>query len=202
VYVASFPSFSDKDQLSRGGGGQPVWRSDGKELFYLSLQGQLMAVDTTLGASVEAGTLTSLFQVPMSVNPLIDQYAVTRDGQRFIFCAPANATGQPITVVVNWARDSMLLEQREHGSGNRWSCCVWQAWVEIAEAPSRRANLQRLCRVRNDPRDRRVTVEHYLSYVIAAPWTRIMRRHLRSRWMVRVEFGNRSACRGRASSRI
>ena len=44
--LASFPSFTDKRQVSRDGGGQPLWRSDGKELFYLSLQGKLMAVDT------------------------------------------------------------------------------------------------------------------------------------------------------------
>ena len=45
-YAAAFPSFTDKRQVSRGGGGQPVWRRDGKELFYLSLQGKLMAVET------------------------------------------------------------------------------------------------------------------------------------------------------------
>ena len=37
------------------------------------------------------------------MNPLIDQYAVARDGQRFIFCAPGDSAGQPITVVVNWS---------------------------------------------------------------------------------------------------
>ena len=50
VYAAAFPSFNDKRRVSRDGGGQPLWRNDGKELFYLSLQGKLMAVDTTLGA--------------------------------------------------------------------------------------------------------------------------------------------------------
>ena len=103
VYAASFPSFTDKRQVSRDGGGQPLWRNDGKELFYLSLQGKLMAIDTKLGASLEASNPASLFQAPISVNPLIDQYAVARDGQRFIFCAPGHSSaGQPITVVVNW----------------------------------------------------------------------------------------------------
>ena len=40
VYVASFPSFARKQQVSRGGGGQPLWRKDGKELFYLGLRRQ------------------------------------------------------------------------------------------------------------------------------------------------------------------
>ena len=102
VYAASFPSFTDKRQMSRDGGGQPLWRNDGKELFYLSLQGKLTAVDTKLGASLEASDPASLFQAPISVNPFIDQYAVARDGQRFIFCVRGDSPGQPITVVVNW----------------------------------------------------------------------------------------------------
>jgi DNA-binding winged helix-turn-helix (wHTH) protein/Tol biopolymer transport system component len=102
VYAASFPSFANKRQLSRDGGGQPLWRSDGKELFYLSLQGKLMAVETKLGATLETSDPTSLFQVPIAVNPIIDQYGVARDGQRFIFCAPVNSSGQPVIVVLNW----------------------------------------------------------------------------------------------------
>ena len=77
VYVASFPSFADKHQVSRGGGGQPLWRKDGKELFYLGLHGKLMAVPTTTGTTFDAGVPASLFQAPISVSPVIDQYAVT-----------------------------------------------------------------------------------------------------------------------------
>ena len=101
VYVASFPSFADKRQVSRSGGGQPLWRKDGKELFYLGLDGNLMAVHTTTGPVFDAGAPASLFQAPISVDPVIDQYGVTHDGQRFLF-APGDSTA-PITVVVNWA---------------------------------------------------------------------------------------------------
>lgn len=102
VYVASFPSFADKRPVSLGGGCQPLWRKDGKELFYLDLRGKLMAVPTTTGATFDAGVPTSLFQAPINLNPITDQYAVTRDGQRFIFPA-LGASEMPITVVVNWA---------------------------------------------------------------------------------------------------
>jgi hypothetical protein len=101
VYVASFPSFTDKRQVSRGGGGQPLWRKDGKELFYSGLDGKLMAVPTTTGTVFDAGAPASLFQAPINVDPIIDQYAVTHDGQRFIF-APVDSE-VPITVVMNWA---------------------------------------------------------------------------------------------------
>ncbi len=77
VYVAAFPSFADQHQVSRGGGCQPRWRNDGKELFYLDLQGKLMAVPTKTGTTFDAGVPASLFQAPISVSPVIDQYAVT-----------------------------------------------------------------------------------------------------------------------------
>ena len=102
VYAAAFPSFTDKRQVSRGGGGQPVWRRDGKELFYLSLQGKLMAVETTAGATFEASDAKSLFQTPISMNPLMDRSDVTRDGQRFILCVSSDSAA-PITIVVNWS---------------------------------------------------------------------------------------------------
>jgi len=44
VYLASLPSFTHKRQISRDGGGQPFWRADGKELFFLSQDGDMMAV--------------------------------------------------------------------------------------------------------------------------------------------------------------
>jgi hypothetical protein len=37
------------------------------------------------------------------VDPVIDQYAVTRDGQRFLFGVVVGASAAPITVLVNWA---------------------------------------------------------------------------------------------------
>jgi hypothetical protein len=61
-----------------------------------------MAIRTTTGAAFDAGAPISLFQLPFSVDPVIDQYAVARDGQRFIFGA-LDDSAAPITVVLNWA---------------------------------------------------------------------------------------------------
>jgi hypothetical protein len=56
VYVAAFPGFTDKRQVSSAGGCQPHWRKDGKELFYLALDGKLMTVDvTTDGGKLRQG---------------------------------------------------------------------------------------------------------------------------------------------------
>ena len=44
IRVASFPEFKNIKQVSAGGGNDPVWRRDGKELFYMTGDGQIMAV--------------------------------------------------------------------------------------------------------------------------------------------------------------
>ena len=56
VYVESFPTHGGKRQISLAGGSGPRWRADGKELYYYSLDGTLMAVSVTgSGASLTTG---------------------------------------------------------------------------------------------------------------------------------------------------
>jgi Tol biopolymer transport system component len=109
VYVRPFPAppgGGSKTQVSRGGGMQPRWRRDGKELFYLSLDGNVMAVDVTQGSIFKAGAPESLFQAPVARSgkgsPL-DAFAwdVTPDGKRFLINTAKGAT-RPVTVVLNW----------------------------------------------------------------------------------------------------
>ena len=54
VYVASFPGFTSKQQLSGQGGVQPQWRADGRELFYLALDGTMMSVGVEPGRELVA----------------------------------------------------------------------------------------------------------------------------------------------------
>jgi Tol biopolymer transport system component len=102
VYLAAFPSFTEKRQVSNGGGVQAIWRKDGKELFYLTLDGKLMAVDVKGGAVIETGQPKLLFQTSIRVAPTIDQYCVTGDGKRFLFGEPVEEGEKPMTVVLNW----------------------------------------------------------------------------------------------------
>lgn len=60
-------------------------------------------VATASGATFDAGIPVSLFQLPCIVSPVIDQYAATRDGQRFIFLGALRDSPAAITVVLNWA---------------------------------------------------------------------------------------------------
>ena len=74
----------EKWVISKGGGIQPVWSRDGKEIFYAALDGRLMAVPVSAGATFSSGTPQPLFQASLRLNVGARQYAVSADGQRFL----------------------------------------------------------------------------------------------------------------------
>jgi serine/threonine protein kinase len=106
IYVTSFPDAHGRWQISSGGGEQPRWRGDGKELFFLSLDGKMMAATVTTGAHFDAGTPVVLFQStprqPILVYDLF-VYDVSRDGQRFLINTQVKqAESAPMSVILNW----------------------------------------------------------------------------------------------------
>src|SRR5271169_3286023 len=106
IYVTSFPDARGKWEVSTGGGEQPRWRGDGKELFYLSLDAKVMAAPVTTGAHFDAGTPVALFQStprqPVLVYDLF-VYDVSRDGQRFLINTQVKqAESAPMSVILNW----------------------------------------------------------------------------------------------------
>jgi len=106
VYVRSFPALEEKRQVSSGGGAQPVWGKNGKELYYLTLNAKLMVVDVKSAATIETSKSRQLFQTPIEGNPLLGQYAVASDGQRFLMMENAREGGgsgtEQFHVVLNW----------------------------------------------------------------------------------------------------
>jgi len=102
VYVAAFPTFAEKRQVSASGGCQPLWRKDGKELFYLTMEGKLMVVEMKNGITLQPGVPQFLFQTPARVVPINSQYCVTGDGKKFIFREPVGENTLPFMVVLNW----------------------------------------------------------------------------------------------------
>jgi Tol biopolymer transport system component len=102
VYVAAFPSFRERRQASKGGGCQPLWRKDGKEIFYLSLSlDGMMSVEVKSGSSIETGVPRTLFQTPFRADPNRNQFDATGDGKRFMFGEPVGENNKAITVVLN-----------------------------------------------------------------------------------------------------
>jgi Tol biopolymer transport system component len=112
IYIRPFPGPGSPRQLTTAGGSQPRWRPDGKELFYVGLDGRLMAVPIAVGADrqLETGTAVALFRPQLAAGPNINsgttgsraQYAVARDGRFLMNLTVAGATPTPITVVLNW----------------------------------------------------------------------------------------------------
>ena len=109
IYVSPFPSANSKWQVSSAGGQEPRWRQDGKELFYLSPEGKMMAVAVKTGASFKAEAPVTLFQTqrrqPVS-SFAVFSYDVTGDGRRFLVIRKADETNAaPLTVLLNWASE-------------------------------------------------------------------------------------------------
>jgi Tol biopolymer transport system component len=109
VYVSPFLSGNGKWQVSSGGGQEPRWRKDGKELFYVSADGKMMTVAVTASASFEAGSPVALFQThrrqPVSAEDVFS-YDVSGDGQRFLIITKVDeANAAPLSILLNWASE-------------------------------------------------------------------------------------------------
>jgi Tol biopolymer transport system component len=109
IYVQPFPGPGNKWPISTNGGSQVRWRRDGKELFYVSLDGRLMAVPiriATNAAPPEVGTPVMLFTPSLgSAVQQADyrhQYMVSSDGLRFLVATVTEGANLPITVILNW----------------------------------------------------------------------------------------------------
>jgi hypothetical protein len=106
IVVQPFPELSGKWQLSTGGGRQPRWRVDGKELYFIAPDNKLMAVTVAAsGSTFEAGRPVALF--PTSVPPTgaateKAHYAVSRGGRFLMNQTIEESTAIPITLIQNW----------------------------------------------------------------------------------------------------
>ena len=102
IYIAAFPAFTEKRPVSNGGGRQPLWRADGKELFYLSPDGRMMCVGVKGDTRLETAVPKVLFQSAVRMDNNGQQYSVTGNGKRFILMEPVEEASKPFTVVLNW----------------------------------------------------------------------------------------------------
>jgi len=101
VYIASFPEFRDERRVSANGAGAPLWRKDGKELFYITLDGKFMSVDVKCGTRLVTGVPKFLFKVPFPVDVSTIVFCVAENGNKFIFAEPVESQ-ETLSVVLNW----------------------------------------------------------------------------------------------------
>ena len=102
IYVQPFPLTGQKWLISSGGGSMPLWRDDGREIFYVTEDGKIMSAELKADGAFESVVTKPLFQVDIKRVPGIP-YAVTPDGSRFLINTPAEASNHtPMIVVLNW----------------------------------------------------------------------------------------------------
>ena len=109
IYVSPFLGPTGKWQVSTGGGHEPKWRQDGKELFYVAPDGKMMAVAVTAGVSFEVRSPVALFQThrrqPISSQDVFS-YDVSGDGQKFLIATKVDeANAAPLSIHLNWASE-------------------------------------------------------------------------------------------------
>jgi len=105
VYVAPFPGTGAKWQVSNGDGLEPLWRGDGKAIYFEKSgdSGVLEADVNGHGSSFEVGEVHTLFHINnQSPNLTGQQYTVSRDGQRFLWITTGEAGKLPLNVIQNW----------------------------------------------------------------------------------------------------
>ncbi len=105
IYVTTFPGAAGKWQVSRGGGVEPRWRGDSKEIFYIGAKSTFTAVPVSTEGTFSPGNPVTLFQsqlrAPVSSTDLFS-YDVTKDGQRFLvnrYIKPEQVA--PLRIVLN-----------------------------------------------------------------------------------------------------
>jgi len=108
IFVQDFPASGNRWQISNGGGRGPVWRSDGKEIFFVSADNKVMAVDVKAGNGFEIGIPKPLFDlVPLRALGFgLSNFAPSSDGQRFLVTVQSEAPASLQYVVIqNWVSE-------------------------------------------------------------------------------------------------
>ncbi len=110
IYVTTFPGAAGKWQISRGGGREPRWRGDGKEIFYIGPRDMLTAVPVNEEGGFSSGNPAPLFQshgrAQISSTDIFT-YDVAKDGRRFLmnrYTKPASIA--PLQLILNATVDS------------------------------------------------------------------------------------------------
>jgi Tol biopolymer transport system component len=101
VYAAPFPGPGGKRQISGTNGMMPRWRKDGREIFYVTQDGQLMAAEVALrNGTLEVGKVQKLFDGVITTRGLV--YDVSADGQKFLVVDDGVTAARPLTLLQNW----------------------------------------------------------------------------------------------------
>src|SRR5215470_16284688 len=103
IWVQAMPPGTLQKKVSINGGQSPRWKSDGKELFFVSPDAEMMVADITLDPVNPPRVPRRLFPLKSADPSDLVNYDVRPDGQQFLIFMRQGGTqdARPITVVVN-----------------------------------------------------------------------------------------------------
>jgi Tol biopolymer transport system component/predicted Ser/Thr protein kinase len=100
VFVTAFPEPGERVRVSASGGSRPRWRRDGREIFYVSRNNEMIATPIRLASEAQVGAPQRLFRIDPAG---LQDYDVTGDGERFLAVVTVPVPdADAITVTVNW----------------------------------------------------------------------------------------------------
>ncbi|MGE5056141.1 MAG: protein kinase domain-containing protein [Acidobacteriota bacterium] len=102
IYVQSFPTPGQAIRISTEGGIDPRWRRDGRELYFVSSDGRLMATEVRTEISFSAGVPKPLFRFSGTTQTNRRSYWPSPDGQRFLVMKMSDDSAANIQVTVSW----------------------------------------------------------------------------------------------------
>jgi Tol biopolymer transport system component/tRNA A-37 threonylcarbamoyl transferase component Bud32 len=109
VYVRRVDGVGGAILVSNAGGAQPLWRRDGRELFYVDARERMVAVPIVPGDPLRLGTPVPLFAARLEETDA-RQYDAFDDGERFALNRAVSTAASPMVVVLDWRA---LLERNE-----------------------------------------------------------------------------------------
>jgi eukaryotic-like serine/threonine-protein kinase len=108
IYVTPFPGGEARWQVSGGGGSQARWSRDGRELYFVSADDDLMVATVDTGARrFEVKDVKPLFRTNLFRGPRVGlhSYSVAPDGKRFLLNDAGESAGQRVALVTNWTAE-------------------------------------------------------------------------------------------------
>jgi Tol biopolymer transport system component len=112
VYVQTFPRSDQRWRISVEGGLHPVWRDDGRELYFVQPDLTMMVATVTAAPDVSFGVPRRLFRINAAIGGGRQPYSVSRDGQRFLVNTIAEAAEPSLVVVLDWSPETAQARSR------------------------------------------------------------------------------------------
>ncbi|MBI5600785.1 MAG: protein kinase [Gemmatimonadetes bacterium] len=107
VHVRPFPAVdSVRYVISVGGGVEPLWSRNGRELYFRNPRGDMFAAPVSTGTSFSFGVPKRLFLgTGLAIGPFYRAYDVHPDGQRFLMVNAGGADANSLALILNWRKE-------------------------------------------------------------------------------------------------